>query len=107
MLLSKIRNVQANGDESQYLVPDAALTAFMDHCNERIGARYFQTPRNTIKAFVQLLAVLEQNADARWENLLGHVKIDDDVDPDSNALESVVDSETGSDGTDGLTSFSL
>lgn len=107
VLLSKIRNVQANGDESQYLVPDAALTAFMDHCNDRIGARYFQTPRNTIKAFVQLLAVLEQNADASWESLLGHVKIDDDVDPDSDALENVDDSKTGSDETDGLTSFSL
>lgn len=107
VLLSKIRNVQAYGDESKHLVPDAALTAFMDHCNERIGARYFQTPRNTIKAFVQLLAVLEQNAEASWESLLGHVKIDDDLNSDLEGVDNVDDSETGSDETDGLTSFSL
>ena len=43
------------------LLPDEALTAFMAHCSNRIGDAYFQTPRNTVKAFVNLLSVLEQN----------------------------------------------
>jgi hypothetical protein len=108
VLLSKIRHVQASGDESKYLVPDAALTAFMDHCNKRIGARYFQTPRNTIKAFVQLLAVLEQNAGASWQELLGHVDIDDDANPHAADLEGMdVEADPSGDESDDLASFRL
>ena len=82
VLLAKVRNVYASGDEAAYLVPDQALTAFMAHCSQRIGDAYFRTPRTTITAFVNLLAVLEQNPGARWEELLGQVEVTDDVDPD-------------------------
>ena len=81
VLLGKLRNVYAAGDESAYLVPEQALTAFMAHCSERIGDAYFRTPRTTITAFVNLLAVLEQNPGAQWEDLLGQVDVVDDVDP--------------------------
>ena len=86
VLLQKLRHVQAAGDPAAYLVPDEALTAFMQHCSTRIGARYFQTPRNTIKAWVQLLAVLEQNPGADWRALLGAVAVDEDVNPDLEPL---------------------
>lgn len=92
VLLNKLRHVQAHGDPDSYLLPDEALTAFMEHCSERIGAQYFQTPRNTIKAFVQLMAVLEQNPDASWQELLGGVEINEDVNPD---LEPVAASAGG------------
>jgi hypothetical protein len=69
------RAVFACGEEANYLVPDEALGAFMDHCNQRIGEAYFKTPRNTNKAFIQLLAVLEQNPGASWQDLLGHVEV--------------------------------
>lgn len=107
VLLSKIRHVQASGDAEKYLLPDSGLTAFMEHCNQRIGAKYFQTPRNTIKAFVQLLAVLEQNSSVSWNDLLGHIKIDDDANPDMEGLENTADGEPGNDESDELASFRL
>ena len=78
ILLGNIRSVFASGDPAAELVPDAALTAFMTHCNGRIGEAYFRTPRNTIKAFVQFLAVLEQNPGTDWRPLIGAVEVAND-----------------------------
>lgn len=82
VLLANIRNVYALGDASKYLVPDEALEAFMQHCSTRIGDAYFRTPRNTVTAFVSMLAVLEQNATANWRDLLGAVTITAERNPD-------------------------
>lgn len=79
VLLGKLRDVFAGGDPSRYLLPDEALTAFMHHCNARIGEAYFRTPRNTIRAFCQLLSVLDQNPSADWATLLGAVEVTPDV----------------------------
>lgn len=79
VLLRNLRHVFALGDPEAYLVPDQAIQAFMAHCNQRIGAAYFQTPRNVIKAFVDLLAVLEQQPDMQWTQLLEHVEIATDL----------------------------
>lgn len=78
ILLANIRHVFAGGDPSRFLVPDEALTAFMLHCNQQIGEAYFRTPRTTVKAFVQLLAALEQNPSADWRALLGQVAVTGD-----------------------------
>jgi hypothetical protein len=78
VLLEKLRHVFAYGDPAKYLVPDSALHAFMEHCSKRIGDAYFRTPRNTITAFVNLLAVLEQNPGADWKSLLGSVAVEAD-----------------------------
>jgi hypothetical protein len=82
LLLGKLRHVYAAGDPSAYLVPDEALLAFMQHCSRRIGDAYFRTPRTTIKAFVDLLAVLEQNPQVAWQNLVGRVTVEPDTAPD-------------------------
>lgn len=82
VLLGKIRHVYASGDPAAYLVPDEALSAFMTHCSQRIGEAYFRTPRNTITAFVNLLAVLEQNASVSWRDFLGNVEIRIEANPD-------------------------
>lgn len=79
VLLQNIRMVFAGGDPSMNLVPDEALPAFMAHCNTRIGEAYFRTPRNTIKSFVQLLAVIQQNPGADWRQLLGAVEVQPDA----------------------------
>jgi len=79
VLLTKLRLVQAGGDPTNFLLPDEALVAFMEYCSRRIGDAYFRTPRNSIKAFIQLLQVLEQNPTAGWRDLLGAVEIDLDV----------------------------
>jgi hypothetical protein len=78
LLLEKIRGIFALGDPENYIVPDEALLAFMRHCNERVGEAYFRTPRNTIRAFVQLLFVLEQNPEADWQTLLGTTIVERD-----------------------------
>lgn len=90
LLLGKIRHVYASGDPARYLLPDPAIASFMEHCATRIGDSFFRTPRTTITAFINLLAVLEQNPGADWKQLLGHVDIAADtggsddipVDPD-------------------------
>lgn len=96
VLLAKLRHVHAHGDPAAHVVPDDALQAFMEHCQRRIGARYFQTPRNSIRAFVQVLFVLEQNPDASWRDLLGAVSIADDANPDLQPLNDESSSGTGS-----------
>lgn len=90
LLLGKIRHVHASGDSGRYLLPDPAIASFMEHCAGRIGDNFFRTPRTTITAFINLLAVLEQNPGADWKQLLGQVDIAPDtggsgdltVDPD-------------------------
>jgi hypothetical protein len=86
ILLRNLRHVQAGGDPERYLVPDEALVAFMEHCAKRLGEAYFRTPRSTIRAFLELLAVLEQNPHADWRELLGAVAIAPEVNPDLEPL---------------------
>ena len=82
VLLTKLRHVFASGDPSEYFVPDEGLTAFMDHCKSRVGDAYFKTPRTTIKEFVNLLAVLEQNPGVNWSDLIARVEIAAEANPD-------------------------
>lgn len=79
VLLQKVRHVYALGEPSSYLLPDSALAAFMEHCQKKIGEAYFRTPRTTITAFINLLAVLEQNPNADWKVLLGQVEVEQDA----------------------------
>ncbi len=82
ILLSKIRHVFAYGKPDDYLVPDPALKAFMEHCSKKIGAAYFRTPRNNITSFVNFLSVLEQNKQTKWQDILGTVDVKPDINPD-------------------------
>lgn len=75
VLLGKIRDVHTGSDPTARVLPDDALTAFMAHCSQKIGDAYFRTPRNTVTAFVNLLAVLEQNPSASWQSLIGDVDL--------------------------------
>jgi hypothetical protein len=93
VLLQKIRYVNAAGDEAKYLLPDQGIYSFMEHCSKRIGDTYFRTPRTTITAFINLLAVLEQNAGATWQDLLGGI----DVLPDTGATGDLAVEAEGDD----------
>lgn len=104
LLLEKLRHVYAFGSAADYLVPDEALKAFMSHCSERIGDAYFRTPRNTVKAFLDLLAILDQNPEASWEELVGRVELKPEDNPDLEPLEEeAAETEEGDD----LASFTL
>jgi hypothetical protein len=108
VLLTKVRHVYASGDTSAYLVPDEALVAFMQHCSERVGDAYFRTPRSTIKAFCDLLAVLEQNPGASWREILGAVDLAPEANPDLVPFEDEPeDIPRGPAGDDDLASFRL
>lgn len=78
VLLHKLRHVYASGDAARYLLPDEAIPAFMEHCASRLGEAYFRTPRTTITAFINLLAVLEQNPEVDWRELIGSTEIASD-----------------------------
>ncbi len=98
VLLTKIRHVYAAGDAGKYLLPDDAIHQFMTHCANRIGDSFFRTPRTTITAFINLLAVLEQNLGVDWQDLIGSVEVAADHGGDG---ESVVQED------DELASFRL
>lgn len=98
VLLQKLRHVYAMGDDSKYLMPDEGIHAFMEHCAKRLGNTYFRTPRTTIKAFIDLLAVLEQNPDADWKVELGAIEVPQD---NGGEADKVVDAD------DELKSFKL
>jgi hypothetical protein len=105
LLLTRLRDVFAGGDPAAYLLPDEGLTAFMMHCSTRIGDAYFRTPRTTIKEFVNLLAVLDQNPGADWESLVGGVTIETESNPDLVPLPD--DNGQPDSGGDELASFRL
>lgn len=78
ILIKNLRHVYASGDPSKYIVPDEALKAFLNHCSQTIGDAYFRTPRNTIKAFLDMLSVLDQNPSIRWNQLVGKISVEED-----------------------------
>lgn len=97
ILLCNIRHVYAEGEVEKYLIPDEGLKAFMAHCSNRIGDAYFRTPRNTVKAFVDLLSVLDQNPHISWDSLVEEINVDSDINPD---LELLLDEENAEEGND-------
>ncbi|BFM03398.1 ATP-binding protein [Psychrobacter alimentarius] len=101
ILLKNLRHVYAGGDEAEYLVPDESLQAFLQHCSQTIGDAYFRTPRNTIKAFLDMLAVIDQNPDISWDQLIESVTIEPEMPSDMDIDMSGMDEE------DELTDFRL
>lgn len=102
VLLHKLRHVFAGGDPAKYLLPEEGLTAFMSHCAGKLGEQYFRSPRTTTTAFINLLAVLEQNPGAQWQALVGSVEV---VRDSGAAADHACDSEDAED--DELASFAL
>jgi hypothetical protein len=94
VVLQRIRHVFASGDTERYLVPDEALHAFMAHCFKKVGEAYFRTPRSTIKRFVGLLSVLEQEPALDWRKLVDAAELETDTDP-STTIQDIVDSDDG------------
>ncbi len=95
VLLGKLRHVQAAGDPAAYLLPDDGLQSYMAHCAKRIGDAYFRTPRNTIKGFLDMLAVLEQNPGQKWTDLIEAVTIAPDANPDFEPLDQFAQAPNG------------
>ena len=79
----------------------------MFHCSNRIGEAYFRTPRNTVTAFVNLLAVLEQNPGTSWEDLVEAVEVPADGGDDLSDIEDVPQTPAEVGREDDLSSFRL
>jgi hypothetical protein len=105
LLLQKVRDVDAGGRPGDAAVmPDEGVVAFMQRCSDRVGDAYFRTPRSSIKAFVSLLAVLDQNQGVRWNDLLGGLELEEERNPD---LEPLSGDDAASDDDDELVAFRL
>jgi hypothetical protein len=107
VLLQNLRHVHAGGDEEEYLVPDEALEAFMEHCAEQIGEQYFKTPRQTVKKFVQFLSILDQNPELDWREVIGDVDVEPEKDEELEPVEDDSGEQEGGEGDEELTSFEL
>lgn len=107
VLLENIRHVQAGGDEAAYLVPDEALEAFMNHCAQQVGDRFYRNPRETVKQFTQFLAILDQNPELEWQELIDEVELEEDRGPEELQPVGAGDEEEPTDGDDELTEFEL
>ena len=79
VVLQRIRSVFESSSPDRQLIPDEGLQAFMDHCSNKIGDAYFKTPRNTIKEFVGLLSVLDQNPSIAWTQLIDRSQVEPDL----------------------------
>jgi hypothetical protein len=84
VLLSNIRAIMQGEAEA---LPDASLESFMLHCSSRIGEAYFRTPRNTVTAFVNMIAVLQQNPEIEWTDLIEKVEIAEDRGEDMREVD--------------------
>lgn len=102
VLLMNIRRVHAGRNPEDHYISKDGLIAFLKNCQARMGSAYFQTPRETIKDFVSLLNILEQDPSRSWEfhlqTLGSHTSqtIDDDASEPTNTPS-----------TDDLTEFRL
>lgn len=99
VLMKGIRNVFALGKPERWLIPDEAIFRYVEDCQRRMGAAAYQTPRDTVKDFVGLLNVLEQNPATSWESLL--------ADQTAKPFSSPVDPALAGPEVDDLTEFRL
>ena len=70
VLLSNVRHVHAAGDQAKYLISDNEIKSYLKQCSDRMGAVSFQTPRDTVKDFVGLLNVLDQDKSVSFKSLM-------------------------------------
>ena len=97
VLLNKVRELMMKRNR----VSDKGVRAFMAHCYERIGASYFRTPRNTIRAWVNLLSLLDQHANETWESVLHQTEVREDMEGSDEEWDTAKTTDTN------LKNFSL
>jgi hypothetical protein len=105
VLLHNIRSVFALGHPAKYVIDEEGIQAFMNHCATTLGAEFFLTPRDAVKAFVGLLSVIEQNPGVNWQTLLTQTAVEKTTDPEAG--DPGPDPELPSTGSNDLASFQL
>jgi hypothetical protein len=99
VLLIKLRDLSGPGVSH---VTNDHIRAFLAFCNDRIGAAYFQSPRASVRAFLDLLAVAEARPDIPMSALLEGVDLTDDATSQDEALPSEEPDGSDAGGTAGL-----
>ncbi len=89
MLFLNIRNVLAEYDETKYLVSENDIKTFMQWLMNRLGAKSFLSPRESIKAFIGLLSQLQNYPDTNISNYLSGVQIQEYKEPIDEELVSL------------------
>ena len=89
MLFINIRNVFAEYDETKYLVSENDIQIFMQWLMNRLGAKSFLSPRESIKAFIGLLSQLQNYPDTNISNYLSGVQIQEDKESIDDELVSL------------------
>ncbi len=89
VLFHNIRNVFAEYNESKYLVEENGIQIFMQWILNRLGAKAYLSPRESIKNFVGLLSQLQNYPDTSIDDFLGNIKIEEAVDPSDEESELV------------------
>ncbi|WP_372718040.1 ATP-binding protein [Novipirellula sp.] len=102
VLLMNIRRVHAGTNPEDHYVSREGLIEFLKNCQARMGAAYFQTPRETIKDFVSLLNILEQDSSRSWEDHLQKLGK-----PSSNPVDGGASISATTSTEDDLTEFRL
>ena len=90
VLLHNIRNVFAFEDQAKYLIPDKGIEGFLAHCQNTLGADFYQTPRDIIRSYIRMLSILEQNPGTSWEILLNTTPIQKTQAPDETCEKTDV-----------------
>ncbi|WP_091245346.1 ATP-binding protein [Aquimonas voraii] len=99
VLLIKLRDLSGSGVAH---VTNDHIRAFLAFCNDRIGAAYFQSPRASVRAFLDLLAVAEARPDIPMSALLEGVDLTDDATSQDEGLPSEEADGADAGGTAGL-----
>jgi hypothetical protein len=96
VLLHNLRRVHAGGNDANLAIPDEGIEAYQHSCEARLGAAYYQTPRDTIKDFIGLLNVLKQNPGADWRALIGQITTNTVATQDPAEREAAPDDDLAS-----------
>lgn len=108
VLLMKLRDVCESGDGTGPSLSNEDIQAFMHHCSNRVGDAYFRTPRTTIREFMNLLAILEQNPSSSLADLIGGIALERETNPDLVPIQDDAGEPTPTGGDDDeLKSFRL
>lgn len=109
VLLEKVGQVVASGSPGLD-VPRELIASFMAQAAQRLGEQYFRTPRTTITAFINLLAIIQQNQGVVWTDLIESVEFSPDTEATGEAGASPLQAgsaQHSEGGDDELHSFKL
>jgi len=82
LLCKNIHRVFTKGESSNSLISDTQIQNYIQWIYSKLGANSYLKPREAIKTYVGLLTQLQAYPETPIENYLGHIKVEQDIDPD-------------------------